>query len=126
MAITQASAHRLLVNALASSIAWNQGTVEEAEGFGALPKPRELNGHRPDLIARAPDGSTIIGEVTAHVGTEFSSALRRLLVWAESSSTQARLAVAVPLGDGLDAERAAEEAGWAPSHFDVVEVAYDR
>ena len=125
MSITDASAHRLLVNALASSIAWDHGVVDEAEGIGTLPKPRELNGFRPDVIATSPDGSLIIGEAKNHLGSSpatFITTLRRLLDWANSADAKALLAIAVPLGDGRDAERAAEAAGWPDDRFNVIEV----
>ena len=129
MSITDASAHRLLVNALASSISWDQGVIEEADGIGTLPRPRELNGFRPDVLAKAPDGSLIIGEAKSRLGPStaaFITTLRGLLDWANSAESSALLAIAVPLGAGHDAERAAQSAGWPRDRVNVVEVDLER
>jgi len=129
MSITDASAHRLLVNALASSISWEHGVVEEADGIGTLPRPRELNGFRPDVVAKSPDGSLIIGEAKARLGASkaaFIMTLRGLLDWAKSEDPSALLAIAVPLGAGRDAERAAQSAGWPSHRVNVIEVDLER
>ena len=129
MSFTDASTHRLLVNALASSIAWDQGVVEAADGVGTLPRPRELNGFRPDVVAKSPDGALIIGEAKNRLGPNtpaFIATLRQLLDWANSEHPKALLAISVPLGTGREAERAAQSAGWPSDRVNVVEVDLER
>jgi hypothetical protein len=129
MAVTNASIHRLLVNALASSIAWEQGEVVQADGFGALPAPPDLNGTRPDLIAKGDDGSIIIGEAKAYgsagPSVDMADSLRTYRAWADGEPGQVRLAISVPAGLGGKARKAAHTAGWTDDDLNVVEVTLD-
>jgi hypothetical protein len=129
MTLTDVTIHRLLVEALASAITWDEGTVLRAEGVGTLSKPDAIGGHRPDVLATASDGTMIIGEAKAFRGREnarpeeFAAMLRTFGSWAQQQDHQVRLALAVPSGVAEAAHRAANEAGWTDDLVDVIEVA---
>jgi hypothetical protein len=96
---------------------------------GPFPRPRELNGFWPNVVAKSPDGSLIIGEAKSRLGRStaaFITTLRRLLDWANSAEPGALLAIAVPLGAGRDAERAAQSAGRPNDRVNVIEVDLER
>ena len=114
-----------MVNALASSIAWDQGVVERANGFGTLQPPDELGGRRPDLVAVSSDGAIVIGEAKTAAGTgavSFDDSLRAFREWADDQDQTVRLALAVPSGFGSQAVDAAGRAGWSEEKVEVVEV----
>jgi hypothetical protein len=88
MTLTDVTIHRLLVEALASAITWDEGTVLKAEGVGTLSKPDEIEGLQPDVLAKSSDGTMIIGEAKSFHGREnarsedFATALRTFGEWA--------------------------------------------
>ena len=123
--MSDSSTHRLLVNALASSIAWDQGVVTQADVFGTLESPEELEGERPDLIAVGEDGAIVIGEAETAAGASelsFADSLRAFRQWADNQDKTVRLALAVPSGFGRQAADAAGQAGWSDARVEVVEV----
>jgi hypothetical protein len=128
MTPTDATVHRLLVGALASAIAWDHGTVVQADGVGTLPKPQAIGGSRPDVLATATDGSFIIGEAKTFrshgnaISADFTAALRGFDEWARQQDRTVRLALAVPSGVAETAHQAAHEAGWMDDLVDVIEV----
>jgi hypothetical protein len=125
MSVADSSIHRLLVNALASSIAWDHGVIEQADGFGTLQPPHELGGRRPDLIAVSSDGAIVIGEAktaSSSGALSFADSLRAFRHWADGQDQTVRLALAVPSGFGREAAAAAGQAGWPEERVEVVEV----
>jgi hypothetical protein len=126
MSVSDSGVHRLLVNALASSIAWDHGVVERADGFGTLQPPDALGGQRPDLVAVSSDGAIVIGEAKTAAGAgavSFDDSLQAFKEWADDQDeTVVRLALAVPSGFGSQAADAAGRAGWSEEKVEVVEV----
>ena len=100
--------HSYLVQALASSIASREGVIEAAVDFGTLQSPDPGSaGVTPDVVARSPDGSIIVGEAkygTAWRAAATTRALRQLLDWRYEGQTPSMLVLAASAGRAQDAE----------------------